>query len=274
VHREAVLADPAQVAKLKRTPKGHPIVATPIPAAAVSNPDADLLQHLFERAGKVTLTLKLDVGYDGTDAISANVVGELTGAERPEEFVLIGGHLDSWDLGTGAIDDGAGIAITMAAAHVLRKQGQRPRRSVRVVAFANEEHGIYGGEAYTERHKGELARLVLAAESDLGADRIYGLDSKVGAGSLPAIRSMAEVLAPLGIAYGKNESGGGPDTGGLVKLGMPALSLRQDATRYFDWHHTANDTLDKVDAEQLSQNVAAYVVATYLAAQSEGSFAE
>jgi hypothetical protein len=212
--REEVKADAAQLAKLKRHAQGHPDRATPIPAAAVSNSDADLLQHPVRARRQVTLTLKLDVGYDGSDATSANVVGELTGTERPDEFVLIGGHLDSWDLGTGAIDDGAGVAITMAAAYVLKKQGQRPRRSVRVVAFANEEHGLYGGEAYTERHKGELAQLVLAAESDLGADRIYALDSKVGAGSLPAIQGMAECWRRSASPTARTNPAAGPDTGG------------------------------------------------------------
>src|SRR6185436_7416193 len=140
----------------------------------------------------------LDCGFDG-DYTSANVIGEITGSERPDDIVLMGGHLDSWDLGTGAIDDGAGVAITMAAAQLLLKHGLKPRRSVRVVAFANEENGLWGGRAYAERHAAELARHVLAAESDLGADRIYALDSRVKPGALGAIDQMMQVLAPLGI---------------------------------------------------------------------------
>jgi hypothetical protein len=270
VDREAALAD-AAAAKLPRTESGIPIVATPIPAAAVSNPDADLLQHLFERGKPVVVRLELDCGYAG-EYTSANVIGEITGSERPKEFVLIGGHLDSWDLGTGAVDDGAGVAITMAAAQLLVKTGKRPRRSVRVVAFANEEQGLWGGHAYAAKHAGDAAKFVLTAESDLGADRIYALDAKVRPEALGAIEQLMQVLAPLGIERGAASPGGGPDTRELVKHGVATVELRQDATRYFDLHHTASDTLDKVELQALSQNVAAYVVLAYLAAQADVAF--
>jgi len=271
IRRDKMLADPEAMATVAKTRSGLPIFETPIPAAALSNPDADLLQRLLERGKPVRVRLDLDVGFDG-EYTSQNVIGEVTGSERPEEIVLIGAHLDSWDLGTGAIDDGAGVAITMAAAHALVRREIRPRRSIRVVAFANEEQGVYGGEAYARAHASELVKHVLVAESDLGADRIYQLDTRVGAGALGAIDQMMQVLAPLGIVRGGNAATGGADTGLMVQAGVGAIELRQDATRYFDLHHTANDTLDKIDPKQLNQNVAAYAVMIFLAAQAEVSF--
>jgi Zn-dependent M28 family amino/carboxypeptidase len=268
-----MLADAAAAAALPRTKSGIPITATPIPAAALSNADADLLGHVLERSKPVTLSLELDCGYDGSDATSYNVIGEITGSAKPDELVMIGGHLDSWDLGTGAIDDGAGVAIAIAAGQALLRDHVRPRRTIRVVAFANEEQGLWGGKAYAAAHGGEVARHVLAAESDLGADRIYRFDSGVADEALPAIEAIARVLAPLGIERGDNQGGEGPDIGAMGKLGMPMVSLHQDATRYFDLHHTANDTLDKVDGKSMDTNVAAYAVLIYLAAQADVGFA-
>jgi hypothetical protein len=268
-----LLRDPATAATLARTrPNKLPIPATPIPAAALSNPDADLLARVLERSRPVRLRLDLDVGWRKTDYTSANVIGELTGSERPDEVVLIGGHLDSWDLGTGAIDNGAGVAITMAAGHVIARSGPRPRRSIRVVAFANEEQGIYGGRAYAEQWKGAVEKHVIGAESDFGYGRIWRLDSAVQPGALPAIDQIMQVLAPIGVARGLPYAYGGADLGAMRAAGMAIVGLQQDGTTYFDYHHTPNDTLDKVDVKDLNQNVAVYAVFAFLAAQAEGSF--
>lgn len=244
-----------------------------IPAAAVSNPDADLIDAVLKTGKPVTMLLSLDVGMDGTYT-GANVIAEISGRDKASrQYFLTGGHLDSWDLGTGAIDDGAGVAIATAAAHLIGQMEQRPRRSIRVVAFANEESGLYGGNAYGERHREEIGNAVLGTESDAGADRIRKITATVKPSSRAAVDSIAEVLKPLGIEYDATAPGaGGSDLSAVHAVGMAGLSLHQDTTRYFEWHHTANDTLDKIDPEQLRQNVAAYVVVAYLAAEAEGDF--
>lgn len=242
-----------------------------IPAAALSNPDADLLEAALRRGQPVRLKLALDCGIEGSYT-GANVIGEITGSARPDEVVVLGGHLDSWDAGTGAIDDGAGVAIAMAAGHLIGEGTPRPQRSVRVIAFANEEMGLFGGRAYAEAHRDEVARHVLGAESDFGAGRIWRLEASVKPEARGAIDQIMQVLAPLGVERGAGPGEGGPDLGAVHALGMAALGLTQDGTRYFDWHHTANDTLDKVDPAALRQNVAVYAAWVYLAAQAQGDF--
>lgn len=241
-----------------------------LPAAALSVPDADQLARLLER-GPVRIRLALDCGWTGT-ATSYNVIGEVRGRRWPEQYVLIGGHLDSWDLGTGAIDDGAGVAITAAAAHLIAGERTRPARSLRVVAFANEEQGLYGGKAYAEAHAADVARVQLMAESDFGADHIYAFNLSMPKGGAPVIAQLADVLKPLGIAYAPDTGGPGPDIGPFAAKGAAWATLRQDGTRYFDLHHSADDTLDKVDPAQLRQNVAAYVALAWIAADSDGGF--
>ena len=242
-----------------------------IPAAALSAPDADLLENMIRRGKPVTVKMTLGA-EQGEEYTSYNVIGEVTGSEKPEEYVIIGAHLDSWDLGTGAIDDGAGIAITTAAAELILRLPERPKRSIRVIMFANEEQGLVGGKAYAEAHKDNVKNIITAAESDFGADKIWRIDSKVKPEALPAVKQMAKVMAPLGIGYGNNNAGGGPDLIPLRGKGISVFSLRQDGTDYFDYHHTANDTLDKINPEALDQNTAAYVVFAYLVAQMNGDF--
>ncbi len=244
---------------------------TPIPSAALSNPDADQLARLLA-LGPAEVELALDCGWDG-EYTSQNVIGEITGRSKPDEVVLIGAHLDSWDLGTGAIDDGAGIGITMAAGHLIGKlpKRQRPARTIRVVAFANEEQGLHGGRAYAQRHLPALRRHQLAAESDFGAGRIYAFGASVPAHAREAVARIAQALAPLGIA--PRETGGcGPDLSPFGALGLACATLAQDGTDYFDLHHTPDDTLDKIDPAALAQNVAAYAVFAYLAADAQGDF--
>ncbi len=241
----------------------------PIPAAALSNPDADQLSRLLALGKPVQVSLNLDVSATDTYT-SFNVIGEITGSERPQEFVVIGGHLDSWDLGTGAIDDGAGVAITMEAGARIAALTTRPRRSIRVVAFANEEQGLFGAKQYAQFNRAQDH--VIGAESDFGAGRIYALRAKVGEGSWSLIEQLGAVLAPLGIVVERDLGGPGPDIGPLVAQGMPWAQLAQDGSDYFDYHHTADDTLDKIDPKALDQQVAAYAAFAWLAADRDGDF--
>lgn len=243
-----------------------------IAAAALSNPDADLLSNMLRRGQPVKLALDIDAGMQG-EYESANVIAELRGRERPDEVVVIGGHLDSWDLGTGAIDDAAGIAITARAAALIAALPQRPRRTVRMVAFANEEQGLLGGFAYAKAHAGEIAQHVTGAESDFGAGRIYAFStSEAPEAARETVEQIAQALAPLGIEHTPGKGGAGPDLIPMAQEGMAWASLAQDGSDYFDYHHTANDTLDKVDAKALDQNVAAYAVFAWLAAESDADF--
>jgi hypothetical protein len=243
---------------------------TPVPSAALSIPDAEQLARLVAR-GPVRVRLDIDAGWDG-EYTSQNVIGEITGRSRPEEVVLIGGHLDSWDLGTGAIDDAAGIGITMAAAKLIAGMPQRPARSIRVVAYANEEQGLHGGKAYAAAHAADAARHQLAAESDFGAGRVYAFNTGAPDHARAATAQIAQALAPLGIEYVPGKGDGGPDIGPLAAKGVTWAWLAQDGSDYFDLHHTADDTLDKIDPAALAQNVAAYAVFAYLAAEAEGDF--
>lgn len=242
-----------------------------IPAAALSNPDADVLLRQVERGAPVSVAFNMQNEFGG-DVLSYNVIGEITGSVTPEEAIIIGGHLDSWDLGTGAIDDGAGVSITMAVGKIIGDMAQAPKRTIRVIAFAAEEIGLYGGRAYATKYADDLDNIIIAAESDFGADRIYAFATNVREEALPATVEIAQVLAPLGIQHTGNQAGGGPDISPLKAAGVAVVNLYQDGTRYFDLHHTADDTFDKVDEAQLSQNVAAYAAFTYLVAQYEGRF--
>ena len=242
-----------------------------IPAAALSNPDADLLAAHLATGKPVTFRLKLGARYL-PDAESANVIGEIVGREKPDEIVLLGCHLDSWDLGTGAVDDAAGCGIVMEAARRIGELKTRPRRTIRVVLYANEEFGLSGARAYAEAHAAELPKHILAGESDFGSGRVWRLSSGVAPEALPVIDEMARLLVPVGVERGDNGGDGGADLIPLIPARVPVIEPRQDGTDYFDWHHTANDTLDKVDARDLDQNVAVWAVVAYIAAEMPGDF--
>jgi hypothetical protein len=243
----------------------------PIPAAALSNPDADLLAAMLRRGQPVRVRLDIAAGTAGSYT-SYNVIGEIRGRSLPDEFVVIGGHLDSWDLGTGAIDDGAGVAITMAAGALIAAQERAPRRSIRVIAYANEEQGLHGAKAYAAAAREQVDRHQIGAESDFGAGRIYALRSNLAPPLRPVLERIGEVLAPLGIVVEHSSGGAGPDLGPMVELGMPWAQLAQDGSDYFDLHHTANDTLDKIDPAALDQQVAAYAAFAWLAADAHVDF--
>jgi hypothetical protein len=245
--------------------------AKPIPAAALSNPDADQLSRMLKLGKPVRVRLDLDVG-PGHDYTGYNVIGEIRGRGKlANEVVVIGGHLDSWDLGTGAIDDGAGVAITMAAGARIGRLHQAPRRTVRVIAFCNEEAGLFGGKAYAAQHTAELDLQQLGAESDFGGGRVYAFAAAAAPEAEPVFAAISDYLKPLGIER-EPKGGAGPDIGPFAKLGMPWAQLKQDGTDYFDYHHTANDTLDKLDSAALDQQVAAYAVMAYIAAETTVDF--
>jgi Zn-dependent M28 family amino/carboxypeptidase len=227
---------------------------TPIPAAALSLPDAEQLERVLDRGKPVRVKLLLTPRQIGTRE-SGNVIAEVPGRDPTAGVVLIGGHLDSWDLGTGAIDDASGVAITAAAAKRIMAAG-RPRRTIRVVWFGAEEVGGFGGIAYAKAHAGE--RHALAAESDFGADRVWKFDTALPANAAAVADRLQVALAPLGITRGNAVAGDGTDIAPTLALGVAAVDLTQDGTRYFDYHHTPDDTLDKVDRAQLQQNVAAW----------------
>ena len=236
---------------------------TPIPAAALSVADAENLERMVKLGKPVTLHLTLTPTVAPT-RMSGNVIAEVPGTDSAAGTILIGGHLDSWDLGTGAIDDGAGIAITTAAAKRVMDAGKH-RRTIRVVWFGDEETGGFGGVAYAKAHGGEPH--ALAAESDFGADRVWRFETNLPDTAKAVGDRLAVLLAPIGVVRGTGVGGDGTDVGPMLKTGVPAIDLNQSGLRYFDWHHTPEDTLDRIDPEQLRQNVAAWT--TLLAAVAD-----
>ncbi len=241
-----------------------------IPAVALGIPDADQLERLA-KLGPVTVKIKL-ASSTSTTTVSWNISGEIVGSEKPDEVIVIGGHLDSWDPGTGAIDDGSGVAITTAAAKLIGDLPQKPKRTIRVVMWGSEETGG-SGAAYAAAHKDELGKTIIAGESDLGADYIYSVQLPAGALKDPAFASLPSLFAPLKIIISRDAAtDGGSDTEDIQKDGVPVFALNQDASRYFDLHHSADDTLDKVDPLQLNQNVAAWASLLWLMANSDIDF--
>ena len=242
-----------------------------IPAFSLSNPDADALSRQLKTNKQVRLRLK-STARELPPAWSSNVIGEIPGSERANEIVLLGAHLDSWDLGQGALDDGAGVAIVIEAARLISKMDRKPARTIRVVLFANEEFGMSGAREYARLIGDEHNKHILAMEADTGAGPVWRLESQVAPEALGALETLQSVVQPLGIERGDNNTSGGADVGPLLALGVPVLDLTLDASLYFDVHHTMNDTLAKIDPKALDQSVAAHAVAAYLAATKKGDF--
>ena len=239
-----------------------------IPIAALSAPDADQLERTLKRGQKVSLRMTLTPKWSG-DSQSGNVIGEIIGTERPDEIVLVGGHLDSWDLGTGAVDDGAGIGISAGAAQVILESGLKPKRTLRVVAFGAEEVGLLGAYAYVEAHKDtDLDKHVLATESDFGAGPAYEVKSGVKSGE-DVIRDMANAM---GLPMSDGVTNGGPDIGPMFAEGVPVMRFQQEGTDYFDLHHTPDDTFDKINPDEIAQNVAAFATMMWLASEADTDF--
>lgn len=245
-----------------------------VPTAALAAPDADQLTRALGYGKPVTVKLVITPQLLPR-AVSGNVIGEIVGREAPQEIVLVGAHLDSWDLGTGAVDDGAGIGVVLGAAKLIIDQlPQGPRRTIRVVLFGAEEVGTVGAKAYALEHSAELPDHIIATESDFGAGDIWRFDSRINEQKVLQLAAIAKVLEPLGIASGNNTARGGPDLKYLREAGVPIVSLLQDGQDYFDFHHTADDTFDKIAPHALDQNVAAYAVFLYLVAETTADFRE
>jgi carboxypeptidase Q len=237
-----------------------------IPAAAITIEAAELLQRLYDRGDRPTLRLKMEAKFL-PDAESANVVAEIKGSEKPEEVVLVGGHLDSWDVGQGAHDDGGGCIIAWEAVRLLKELGLRPRRTIRVVLWTNEENGTRGGNAYRDAHRAELSQHVLAIETDSGAYRPegFGLAATAPSQARANLQEIAKLLAGIRADH-IAANGGGADIGPLMREGVIGASLDVDGTHYFDIHHTHADTLDKVNPQELALCVATMAVMAYTVA--------
>jgi hypothetical protein len=241
--------------------------APKIPAAALSTIDAELIDHLAARGQPIRIRLKL--ASTSQPATAWTVEGEIGGSAHPEQIVQVGGHLDSWDPGTGSIDDGAGMAIAVAAAKLAGTQNP-PQRTIRVALFGAEEMD-FARAAFAAAHKAD--DIVVIGESDIGADRAWQVGLPAGSAKTPEMLDYAATIAPLGVVVSPDPSrGSGDDTADLVRAGVPAFAVSQDASRYFDWHHSSEDTLDKVDPAQLSQAVATWAAFVYIAANSDLDF--
>lgn len=237
-----------------------------IPVAAITIEAAELLQRMHDRGDRPTLRLKMEARFL-PDAESANVIAELKGSEKPDEVVLIGGHYDSWDVGQGAHDDGGGCIVVWEAARLLKELGLRPRRTIRVVLYTNEENGLRGGNAYRDAYRAELAKHILAIESDSGVFRPegFGLAASAPLQVRANLREIAKLLSGIGsdrIAA----SGGGADIGPIMREGVVGASLDVEGSHYFDVHHTPADTLDKVNPRELALCVATMAVMAYVVA--------
>jgi carboxypeptidase Q len=245
---------------------------TPIPAASITVEDAELLHRLL--AGGAPVRVRLVLGCKTLpEAGSFNVVAEVKGREKPEEIVLIGAHLDSWDVGTGAQDDGAGVVMVMEAARLIARQKPAPRRTVRVVLFMNEENGLRGARAYAEAHAAELPRHVAALEMDAGGGRPLGLMFRSGEGAAELVRPWLSPMVALGAGTILQGEAGGADLLPLIPAQVPMVSVKQDSSRYFDVHHSHADTLDKIDPEALAKSTAATAWTAYLLAEMPGVLA-
>ncbi len=240
-----------------------------IPAAALAAEDADLVEQLAAQ-GRVRMHLTL-TPQRLPDTTGYNVVADLKGSEHPEQIIVVSGHLDSWDLGRGAIDDGAGVAISMATAQLIQRLHLRPRRTLRVIAWMDEENGGGGHEGYAKAHATEMGNHVAAIESDAGAGHPLGYAMKLSPAAITALRPLVDVLRPVGATiFEPTEHSPGSDIDPLVEAGVPGIGIMQDGRKYFDYHHTAADTLDKVNPQELRENTAAMAVMGYaLAAMPE-----
>ncbi|NVK56688.1 MAG: M28 family peptidase [Alteromonadaceae bacterium] len=245
-----------------------------IPAVALSNPDADLLENMLRRQEPVIFSLTTNAsGPTGKTVTIANVIGEVTGSESPDELITLGAHIDSWDVGTGAIDDGIGIGIVLAAGHYIATMPERPARTIRVILFAAEEIGLVGVRDYVARHEANISNHMIGAEWDFGNGQIYQLEPGVGPMALNSIRDFATYLVPMGVALAPtNTAKGQSDMSLLGAAGQPAVNFAPDGLDYFDYHHTENDTLDKVNKQALKVNTAIYTLFAWYAASSDVNF--
>jgi carboxypeptidase Q len=238
----------------------------PIPAAAMSGEDANRIARLTARGRKVRVHLSLE-GHSDADVESANVVGEIRGREKPEEIVVLGGHIDSWDVGAGASDDGVGCVITWEALRLMKKLNIQPRRTVRLVLWTNEENGTRGAAAYAEKYSSTAMNHVFALEADSGVfePARFGFSGSLAARNV--IRDIASLLSPLNLAE-TISGGGGADIDPIAQAGRaPTMAYMGDPTRYFTIHHTPADTVERIAPEEVSKGAAAIAVVTYVIAE-------
>ncbi len=245
-------------------------VAKKIPAAALSVEDALMLHRMINRGEKVVVNLKMSA-MTLPDAPSRNVIAELRGSEKPDEIVVLGGHIDSWDVGQGAMDDGGGAVAAWEAVKLIKRLGLKPRRTVRVVLWTNEENGSRGGLGYRDAHRVELGKHVLAMESDNGVFAVKGMGISAGAGGVAMAQDIGSLFSSFG-ATKVTDSGSDADTDPLEALGVPTMSPLVDGTRYFWFHHSSGDTMDKLDPHEMAENVALLAVMAFVAADMPGYF--
>ncbi len=239
-----------------------------IAAAAISMEDASMLHRMQNRGQKLVVRLEMEAHME-PDSPSRNVIGEIVGREKPDEVVVFGGHIDSWDVGTGAMDDAGGVVIAWEAVRLLKKLGLTPRRTIRVVGWTNEENGGRGGQAYRDAHRNELEKHVAAIESDGGTFKFRGFGFTGTDSAYAVVNQIARLLKPLG-GDSATIGGGGADIGPIMQLGVPGLSHNVDGTRYFWYHHTEADNVDKIDPRELAENVAAMAIMAYVLAEMPG----
>jgi carboxypeptidase Q len=237
-----------------------------IPHAAITVEDAGLLQRMQDRGDRIVVRLYME-GRMLPEVRSRNVVAEITGSENPEEIVVLGGHIDSWDVGQGAMDDAGGCVAAWQVLRVMQQLGLRPRRTVRVVLWTNEEIGLRGGQGYRDAHVDELDNHVLAMETDGGVFEPEALGFTGSDAAFELIQDVGRLLEPLGVKVSRG--GGGADIGPLMREGVPGMGLQVDGSRYFWYHHTEADTIDKLDPREMALCVAAMAVMTYVVADME-----
>lgn len=235
-----------------------------IPHAAITTEDADMIERMIARGQRVVVKLSM-AAQTLPDAPSRNVIGELRGTTSPDEVVVMGGHIDSWDVGRGAMDDAGGVVVAWEAIRLLNELGLRPRRTIRVVGWTNEENGLRGGNAYRDAHRNALDQHVLAIESDAGVFKPQGFGFTGSDSAFALVRQIAELLRPIG-AGEITRGGGGADIGPIMALGVPGMGLTVDGTRYFWYHHTDADTVDKLDPHDVALCVATMAVMAYVVA--------
>jgi len=241
--------------------------AAHIPAGAIAAEDAMLIERLSQK-GTVRIHLSLPT-HQGPEVRSYNVIGDLKGSEHPEQVVIVSGHLDSWDLGTGAIDDGAGVVVAMETAELLHRLDLHPKRTIRVIAWMNEEMGATGRDVYAKEYESQITNHVAAMESDLGAEHPLGFHARISEPAQQELTPVLEVLRPIGASVlDLVTSSPETDIESLSNKGVPALGVWQNGLRYFTFHHTAGDTLDKVVPEELRENAACMAVMAYALAET------
>ena len=241
--------------------------APKIPAGAVTSEDADLIVDLVKQ-GPVKMKVVL-TPETLPDVESANVIGDIKGTEHPEQVVIVSGHLDSWDLGTGAIDDGAGVAVSMEAANLIHKLNLKPKRTIRVIAWMNEENGLRGSKQYAKDHEKDWANHFAAMETDGGADHPIGLHLKAKPEAKTLLKPVAAILQESGAGALDLTENAGADIGPIEKAGVPSFAPIQDGRFYFNYHHTAADTLDKIVPKQLAETSAIVAVWAYAIANAD-----